>query len=42
MGRELLGVVPEVQDHKKIKFQMATLGLKGLICCVCVCVDIFV
>ena len=27
---ELLGVVLEVQDHKKIKFQMATLGLKGL------------
>ena len=27
---ELLGVVLEVQDHKKIKFPMATLGLKGL------------
>ena len=27
---ELLGVVLGVQDHKKIKFQMETLGLKGL------------
>ena len=27
---ELLGIVLEVQDHKKIKFHMATLGLKGL------------
>ena len=26
---ELLGVVLGVQDHKKIKFQIATMGLKA-------------